>query len=107
MQEAQVLESVRSAVLSQIVAPIVALLFIIALILFLWGLVKFIAKASSEEARSKGKQHMIYGVIGMAIMLGAFGIVKFVFNTVADFGGGTDIEGKPLKPPATVERGFQ
>lgn len=50
----------------------------LALLVFFWGLVKYIAKADDEKAKAAGKNTMIYGVIGLFVMFSVFGIVRFL-----------------------------
>lgn len=76
------LETIYNNLLSEIVYPAMALVFALALIYFLWGTFKFVKGADSDDARSTGKQHMVWGVIGMAIMASAFGIVEVIRTTV-------------------------
>lgn len=74
-----------------IINPIIGFLFALAVLYFLYGVVKFILNQDNEEAKSTGKQHMIWGIIGMAIMLGVWGILGMVLNT---FGiTGIDLQG--------------
>ncbi len=68
--------------LDQIVNPIIILLFALALVYFLYGLVIFIANADSEEARDTGKSHMLWGIVGLFIMVSVYGILKIVIGTV-------------------------
>lgn len=64
-----------------IVNPLIGLIFAVALVYFLYGVFMFIANADNEEKRTDGKSHMIYGVIGMTIMMGVFGILSLVLRT--------------------------
>lgn len=63
---------------TKIFIPLIKLLFILATVVFLWGVIEFIAGANSEDKLKKGKLHMIWGVIGMAIMLSAGGIIQIL-----------------------------
>ena len=65
-----------------ILTPIITLLALGAFVIFLWGIVEFIAGASNEEKRSAGQQHMIWGIIGLVIIFGANAIVSFMKATV-------------------------
>ena len=65
-----------------IINPIIVLLFSLALLYFLWGVFDFVRNSSSEDKRNDGKQHMLWGIIGMAIMVSAFGIVNLICNTI-------------------------
>lgn len=62
--------------------PVIGLLFAIALVVFLWGVVEFLLQSDSEEAREKGKSHMLWGVIGMFIMFSVFAIIRLIAGTI-------------------------
>jgi hypothetical protein len=51
------------------------------IIVFLYGVLKFIAKGGNQEDRRDGINFMIYGIIGIAVMVSVWGLVKFVTNT--------------------------
>ena len=59
-----------------ILNPLMTLLLAAGLLVFFWGLAQFILNAGSEDGRSLGKKHMLWGVIGMFIMVAAREIVK-------------------------------
>lgn len=65
----------------EIVNPLIILLFSVALVYFLYGMFEFIANQTNEEAQTKGKSHMLWGVIGMTIMMGVFTIMNVIMNT--------------------------
>lgn len=67
---------------TNIINPAIILLFVIALVAFLWGVLQFVRKAGDEEARTVGGRHIMYGIIGMAIMISAFGIMRFITGTI-------------------------
>ncbi len=59
-----------------ILFPLISLLFALALLYFLWGAYQFVANADSDGGRDTGKSHMMYGIIGMVIMLSAYAILS-------------------------------
>lgn len=63
--------------------PLITILFSVALLTFLFGIVEFLSAKDNQEKVAKGKRHMLYGIIGFFIMLGAFGIL----NLITDFIG--------------------
>ncbi|MEI8338100.1 MAG: hypothetical protein WCF92_03070 [bacterium] len=69
-----------------IVNPLIILMFSFALIGFLWGVKDYIVNADDQEARAKGTQHMLWGLLGMLIMISTFTIMKIILQT---FGLGT------------------
>lgn len=65
----------------QIIAPIILLLFVLSLAVFFWGLADFIRGANNEEARQTGRDHMLWGIIGIFIMVGSWGIIIILMQT--------------------------
>jgi hypothetical protein len=65
-----------------ILNPLIALLFSLALLYFLFGVYEFIRGASDPEARKTGGNHILWGFIGLLIMFGVYGILKIVTNTL-------------------------
>lgn len=65
---------------------IIGVLFIFATLVFLWGLVKFIAKADDPAERAKARGLMMWGIVGLAVMAAAWGITQLL---ITYFGIGT------------------
>lgn len=65
-----------------IINPLIGLLFALGLVVFLWGLVQFIINSDNEDGRTTGKRHMIWGIVGMFIMVGAYAIINILGNTL-------------------------
>ena len=82
---AKTVEEIITLVSDQILRPIVLLLFALATILFLWGVVEFLINADNEEKRAEGKRHMLWGITGLVIMFSATGIVWILINFVRGF----------------------
>lgn len=66
----------------QILGPIITLLSLAAFVLFIWGVFLFISAAGDEEKRRTGKQHMVWGIIGLVIIFGANAIISLIKATV-------------------------
>lgn len=64
-----------------IINPLIQFAFIIAFVVFIFGVMEFIRSAESPDGREKGKQHMIWGIIGLAVMVGVYGIMNVLINT--------------------------
>jgi len=52
----------------------------VAIVFFIYGLVEFIGGANNEEKRKTGKQHIIWGIIGLFIMAAVWGIMSILNN---------------------------
>jgi len=68
---------------AQILNPVIGLLIAIGLVVFLYGVLEFIMGADNQEKRETGRRHMIWGIIGLFIMVAVFGIM----NLLASFWG--------------------
>lgn len=64
-----------------ILNPLIVLMFAVAFLYFLWGIFQMIVSAGSDDARSTGRRNMMYGIIGMFIMVSVYGILKIVLDT--------------------------
>jgi len=66
--------------LHQILASIIPVLVALGLLYFVWGVVQYVI-GDDEEAKKRGKDHIIYGIIGFAVIVGLWGLVNVVVNT--------------------------
>lgn len=48
----------------------------IAVLAFFWGIVKFIGHAGDENKQKEGKNIMVWGIVGLFVMLSTWGIIK-------------------------------
>jgi|AntAceMinimDraft_13_1070369.scaffolds.fasta_scaffold13394_4 FtsH-binding integral membrane protein len=64
-----------------IINPLVVLLFSAGLVLFVFGLFNFFKKDDAESLE-KGKRHMVWGIVGMAIMVSVFGIMNLITSSI-------------------------
>lgn len=88
-----------------ILNPLIQFAFIVAFVIFLWGVIEFLRGANNPEKRKEGQQHMIWGVLGFAIMIGVYGIITILINTFGLGGSGTTINNKEQRfnPPTIKE----
>jgi len=77
MDITELLGRVNAAILN----PTILLLFAVAAIVFVWGLTQFLVSSETDDGRETGKRKILWGLIGMFIMFGAFGIIRIVLNT--------------------------
>ncbi len=64
----------------EIVNPAIALIFVAGLVVFFWGLVEFLWNRADSDKQEHGKRHMLWGVVGVFIMLSAYGILALFTN---------------------------
>lgn len=76
-------ESFFNDILQNIVTPLYELTFGVALAYFMYGVFMFIYNKDKEEEIKKGKQHLLYGTIGLFIIasIGAiFNVLEKLLN---------------------------
>ena len=66
----------------QIINPLISFLFALAVIYFLYGVFQFIGNQDNEEKKTTGKAHMLWGIVGITIMLGVWTILGIILNTL-------------------------
>ena len=66
----------------QVANRAISLLFVIATLVFLWGIIRYVIAGEDEEKLKEGRQYIIYGLIGLAVMLAVWGIVGAVVKTL-------------------------
>jgi len=74
---AEFVDSVITLIDTKLVPLVVAL----TLLVFIWGVFKFINKADEEKAREEGRKFMFWGVIGFFVMVSIWGLLKFLEGT--------------------------
>ncbi|MDP3784600.1 MAG: hypothetical protein Q8R12_00790 [bacterium] len=79
---AKTAEEVIGVFTTQLIRPIELVLFALATVVFLFGIVEFLANPENEEKKTTGKRHMLWGLIGLAIMFGVNGLVRILQNFV-------------------------
>jgi len=69
-------------IVEHIINPIIGIVFALGFALFLWGVASYILKSGNETDRQTGKDHIIWGLVGMLIMVAVGGIINMIRNTL-------------------------
>ena len=75
-------DAVLSKVNANIINPAIEFAFIIATVIFLWGVLQFIWNAGDDKKRQEGKDHIVWGLIGFVIMFCVYGIITILANSL-------------------------
>ena len=67
---------------TMIINPLILFLFALAVVYFLYGVLDFLMNQENEEKKTAGKKHILWGIIGITIMLGVWGILNVLMNTL-------------------------
>jgi hypothetical protein len=77
-------EQVLQNVIIEIFNPMYKLAVALAILYFLYGVFKFIIDMNDPEKKNFGKSHLLWGLVGLLIILSVGGILR-LFNDM--FGG--------------------
>lgn len=80
----QLLENIKQFIID----PVILLLFGLALLIFLFGLVQFLWQGDTAKNSSQGRDKIIWGLIGIAIMASVYGFLHVIVNTIDQLMGG-------------------
>jgi hypothetical protein len=64
-----------------ILQPLIYLIFAVAIVYFLYGVLTYVRKGGDEDDRRAGKEMMIYGIIAIAVMVSVYGLINLVTGT--------------------------
>ena len=67
-----------------IVNPLIALIFAAGLLVFFWGVIEFLLalNAGGSSSKDDGKKHMLWGLIGMFVMVAAYALFNFLVSNI-------------------------
>jgi hypothetical protein len=82
-QNTDKLDSLLTTLVREIIEPGLMLLTALAVVYFLYGVFVFIKDSSSDQGVTTGRRHILWGIIGLFIIVSAWGIVSFICTTVA------------------------
>jgi hypothetical protein len=69
---------------SLIINPLIALVFAAGLLVFFWGVIEFLLalNAGGSSSKEDGKKHMLWGLIGMFVMVAAYALFNFLVSNI-------------------------
>ena len=60
---------------------VIPLIFALAVVMFVWGVVQYVINSEEEAKKAKGRQFMLWGIIALAVMVSIWGLVSILGNT--------------------------
>lgn len=66
------------AKLYAVVNALIPFLIGLAVLVFIWGVVKYVTSGGDEEKRKEGQSFMVWGIIGIFVMVAVWGFVAFI-----------------------------
>ena len=83
--------------IGNILNSVIPILVILAIIYFIWGVITYVI-AHDEEAKSAGRNRMIFGIIGLAVIVAVWGLVNILLTTF-----GVSNPGTPTLPSVPLQ----
>jgi len=65
---------------ADVLNAILPVLIALGIVYFVWGVIMYVIH-DDEEAKVKGRDRMIYGIIGLAVIIGVWGLVRLLVNS--------------------------
>lgn len=65
-----------------ILNPVIVFLFTLAVVYFIYGVYEYVRGAGESDAREQGQKHMLWGLIGLSIMVAVFFIIRVMMGTI-------------------------
>ncbi|HEY4525862.1 MAG TPA: hypothetical protein VJL32_02075 [Candidatus Paceibacterota bacterium] len=59
---------------------IIPILIVLAIVYFIWGVIQYVI-SDDEEAKQAGRNRIIFGIIGLAVIVGVWGLVAILTQT--------------------------
>lgn len=66
--------------ISSLLNSVIPVLVALGVVYTVWGIVQYMI-GGGEEAKTEGRDRIIYGVIGLAVIVGLWGLVVLVLDT--------------------------
>ena len=79
--------------IGSILNSVLPVLVALGVVYFVWGVITYVI-ASDEEAKKKGRDRIIFGIIGLAVIVAVWGLVRILTNTF-----GLDNQRTPITYP--------
>ena len=64
-----------------LVKSIIPFLITLATVAFIWGIIQYFLNPDNEEKRKKGKEFLVWGLIGLFVMISVWGLVGVLSDT--------------------------
>lgn len=76
-------EKILENVVTEVLSPLYQVVVGVAFLYFLYGIVMFIINMNDPDKKNTGKQHLLWGTVGLFIILSVGGILQ-LFNSIFD-----------------------
>ena len=82
----------------------IPVLVALAIVLFMWGAVRYVAKSADAHGKSADKEALLWGLIALFVLLSIWGILRILTNTFLGGNASRDTIGEPLDVRPDAQR---
>ncbi|OGF63390.1 MAG: hypothetical protein A3J00_01930 [Candidatus Niyogibacteria bacterium RIFCSPLOWO2_02_FULL_45_13] len=83
----------------QILNSVIPILMVLATIVFLWGVIRYVTASGEEDKIAEGRRFIIFGLIGLFIMVAIWGVVQALVQQYGLTSGGAIPSGPGYRTP--------
>jgi FtsH-binding integral membrane protein len=76
-------ENLVGKLVANVLGPITGFLGALAIAFFLFGVLQFIMNSENEDGIARAKKYMMWGLIGLFIMISAWGVIGLIQGTIS------------------------
>ena len=69
------------ALINYVLRPLIGALIILATVVFIWGVTKYVAAGGDAEKIKEGRDFIFWGLIGLFVIISVWGLVAVINNT--------------------------
>ena len=62
--------------IENVLSRVIPILMVLATVVFLWGVIRYITAAGDEDKLKEGRQFIIFGLVGLFVMVAVWGVVR-------------------------------
>ena len=84
-------------IVQNILNVLIPIVITLGIVYFIYGVIKYVT-AKDEEARKEGRTVMIYGIIGLFVIVSIWGLIRFLGTATGVGQGGTNCLIDPTLP---------
>ncbi len=79
--------SIVAGIVSQVNQTLIPLIYALAFVFFIIGIVRYFFIEGGEEGQTKGKKFLLYGLLGIVVLFTVWGIISLLLASLTSIGG--------------------
>jgi heme/copper-type cytochrome/quinol oxidase subunit 2 len=84
--------------LTEVMNLLIPFLVLLATVIFIWGIVRYVTAGGDEQKIESGRNLIIWGIIALAVMLTVWGFVNILISAIFGTSNLPNIPGPSIEP---------